>query len=36
MAGQAPSRTAPSPLVAAWRAYDAELSKMIRALAKAS
>ncbi|MGH9223746.1 MAG: hypothetical protein ACRD2W_08150 [Acidimicrobiales bacterium] len=31
-----PPRTAPSPLVAAWRAYDAELAKMIRALAKAS
>ncbi len=31
-----PPRTAPSPLVAAWRAYDAELTKMIRALAKAS
>lgn len=31
-----PPRTAPSPLVSAWRTYDAELAKMTRALAKAA
>ena len=31
-----PPPTAPSPLVSAWRSFDAELAKMARALAKAA
>jgi hypothetical protein len=31
-----PPRTAPSPLVSAWRVYDAELRKLLRGFAKAA